>query len=40
VEINGIGIFRFSPEGKVVESWDSYDQLNLINFSNATHQPA
>ena len=30
VEINGIGIFRFSPEGKVVESWDSYDQLNLM----------
>jgi predicted ester cyclase len=25
VEINGIGIFRFS-EGKVVESWDSYYQ--------------
>src|SRR3712207_6171713 len=24
VEINGIGIFRFSEEGKVVESWDSY----------------
>jgi len=30
VEINGIGIFRFSPEGKVVESWDSYDQLGLM----------
>ena len=30
VEINGIGIFRFSPESKVVESWDSYDQLNLM----------
>jgi serine phosphatase RsbU (regulator of sigma subunit) len=30
VEINGIGIFRFSPDGKVVESWDSYDQLNLM----------
>ncbi len=29
-EINGIGIFRFSEEGKVVESWDSYDQLNLM----------
>jgi serine phosphatase RsbU (regulator of sigma subunit) len=33
VEINGIGIFRFSPEGKVVESWDSYDQLNLMRQS-------
>jgi serine phosphatase RsbU (regulator of sigma subunit) len=30
VEINGIGIFRFSPEGKVVESWDSYDQFSLM----------
>jgi hypothetical protein len=29
-EINGIGIFRFSPEGKVVESWDSYDQSSLM----------
>jgi serine phosphatase RsbU (regulator of sigma subunit) len=33
VEINGIGIFRFSPEGKVVESWDSYDQFNLMRQS-------
>jgi len=33
VEINGIGIFRFSPEGKVVESWDSYDQLSLMRQS-------
>jgi predicted ester cyclase len=32
-EINGIGIFRFSPEGKVIESWDSYDQLNLMRQS-------
>jgi serine phosphatase RsbU (regulator of sigma subunit) len=33
VEINGIGIFRFSPEGKVVESWDSYDQLGIMRQS-------
>jgi serine phosphatase RsbU (regulator of sigma subunit) len=33
VDINGIGIFRFSPEGKVVESWDSYDQLSLMRQS-------
>ena len=33
VEINGIGIFRFSPEGKVVESWDSYDQLGIMRRS-------
>jgi serine phosphatase RsbU (regulator of sigma subunit) len=30
MEINGIGVFRFSPEGKVVESWDSYDQFSLM----------
>jgi serine phosphatase RsbU (regulator of sigma subunit) len=29
VEINGVSILRFSEEGKVVESWDYFDQLNL-----------
>jgi serine phosphatase RsbU (regulator of sigma subunit) len=29
-EIKGMAIFRFSSEGKVVESWDSYDQLSLM----------
>jgi steroid delta-isomerase-like uncharacterized protein len=29
LEIRGIGIFRFS-DGKVVESWDSFDQLGLM----------
>ena len=33
MELNGIGIFRFSSEGKVVESWDSYDQLSLMRQS-------
>jgi serine phosphatase RsbU (regulator of sigma subunit) len=33
IEINGIGVFRFSPEGKVVESWDSYDQFSLMRQS-------
>ena len=33
IEINGIGIFRFSAEGKVVESWDSYDQFSLMRQS-------
>ena len=33
VEINGITIFRFSSEGKVVESWDSYDQFRLMRQS-------
>jgi steroid delta-isomerase-like uncharacterized protein len=30
VTINGIGIFRFSEDGKVVESWDSLDQLGML----------
>ena len=30
VQIMGIGVFRFSEEGKVVETWDSYDQLSLM----------
>ena len=33
VEINGITIFRFSSEGKVVESWDSYDQFMVMRQS-------
>jgi steroid delta-isomerase-like uncharacterized protein len=33
VEIKGITIFRFSDEGKVVESWDSYDQLRVMRQS-------
>ena len=27
IEVTGIGIFRFSEEGKVVESWDNMTQL-------------
>jgi steroid delta-isomerase-like uncharacterized protein len=30
IMITGIGIFRFSDEGKVVESWDSMDQLGML----------
>src|SRR5215211_7223133 len=33
IELKGITIFRFSPEGKVVETWDSYDQLSLMRQS-------
>ncbi len=33
IEIKGISIFRFSPEGKVVESWDAFDQLSLMRQS-------
>jgi steroid delta-isomerase-like uncharacterized protein len=29
LDITGIGIFRFS-EGKVVESWDNFDQLGMM----------
>src|SRR5215203_3956120 len=31
--IEGMAVFRFSKEGKVVESWDSYDQLSLMRQS-------
>jgi steroid delta-isomerase-like uncharacterized protein len=33
VEVKGMNIFRFSPEGKVVETWDSYDQLRVMRQS-------
>ncbi|MDQ3285220.1 MAG: SpoIIE family protein phosphatase [Actinomycetota bacterium] len=33
VELNAVTIFRFSPEGKVIETWDSYDQLSLMRQS-------
>jgi serine phosphatase RsbU (regulator of sigma subunit) len=33
VELKAITIFRFSEEGKVVETWDSYDQLSLMRQS-------
>jgi serine phosphatase RsbU (regulator of sigma subunit) len=33
IELKGVTTFRFSPEGKVVESWDSYDQLSLMRQS-------
>src|SRR5215203_1213439 len=33
IELKGITIFRFSDEGKVVETWDSYDQLSLMRHS-------
>src|SRR5215211_7765171 len=33
IELKGITIFRFSEEGKVVETWDSYDQLSLMRHS-------
>src|ERR687890_2417153 len=33
VELSAVTIFRFSPEGQVVETWDSYDQLSLMRQS-------
>jgi serine phosphatase RsbU (regulator of sigma subunit) len=34
IEERGFSVFRFSPEGKVVESWDSYySQLSLMRQS-------
>src|SRR5215213_6352307 len=33
VELNAVTIFRYSEEGKVVETWDSYDQLSLMRQS-------
>src|SRR5215210_3734812 len=33
IELKGVTIFRFSQEGKVVETWDSYDQLSLMRQS-------
>jgi len=33
MDIPGMAVFRFSEEGKVVESWDSYDQLSLMRQS-------
>jgi len=33
VELKAVTIFRFSPEGKVVETWDYFDQLRLMRQS-------
>jgi steroid delta-isomerase-like uncharacterized protein len=38
LEITGIGIFRFS-EGKVVESWDNFDQLGMMQQLGAIPTP-
>jgi len=37
ITITGIGIFRFSEEGKVVESWDSLDQLGMLRQLGVKH---
>src|SRR5215204_6259399 len=33
VEVKAVTIFRFSKEGKVVETWDYFDQLRLVRQS-------
>jgi serine phosphatase RsbU (regulator of sigma subunit) len=33
IALTGVTTFRFSEEGKVVETWDSYDQLSLMRQS-------
>jgi steroid delta-isomerase-like uncharacterized protein len=35
VELKAVTIFRFSEEGKVVETWDYFDQLRLLRQSIA-----
>jgi serine phosphatase RsbU (regulator of sigma subunit) len=35
MKIKAVTIFRFSPEGKVVETWDYFDQLRLMRQSIA-----
>jgi predicted ester cyclase len=39
ITVIGIGIFRFSEEGKVVESWDNVDQLGMIQRLGAIPLP-
>jgi steroid delta-isomerase-like uncharacterized protein len=38
VRLTGIGIFRFS-DGKVVESWDNFDQLGMLRQLEAIPEP-
>ena len=39
ITITGSGIFRFSEEGKVVESWDSLDELGMLRQLGALPEP-
>jgi steroid delta-isomerase-like uncharacterized protein len=38
ITVTGIGIFRFS-DGKVVESWDNFDQLGMMQQLGAIPSP-
>lgn len=39
VHVTGIGIFRFSKDGKIVESWDSLDQFGMMRQLDAIPEP-
>ena len=39
ITITGIGIFRFSDDGKGVESWDSLDQLGMLRQLGVIPEP-
>jgi steroid delta-isomerase-like uncharacterized protein len=39
ITITGIGIFRFSDDGKVIESWDSLDQLGMLHQLGVITEP-
>lgn len=39
VAMTGIGVFRFSNEGKVVESWDNLDELGMMQQMGAISRP-
>ena len=39
ITVRGIGIFRFSEEGKVVETWDNLDQLGMMRQLGAIPAP-
>ena len=35
ITVTGMGLFRFNEDGKVVESWDSMDQLGMMRLLGA-----
>ena len=39
ITVRGMGIFRFSDEGKVVESWDNFDQLGMMQQLGVVPSP-
>ena len=39
LDVTSIGIFRFAEEGKVVESWDNFDQLGMMQQLGAISTP-